>query len=83
MVGDKNKTSFNEIKGFLSLQLELRLELEFRLRLTNTICELCALFSSVRYDRLCLCLCGPYQVLYTLEEVPTHAVGNETFRQSN
>jgi hypothetical protein len=29
------KTSFNEIKGFLSLQLKLRLELGFRLRLTK------------------------------------------------
>ena len=33
----KQKTSFNEIKGFLSLQLELRLELGFRLRLTNIV----------------------------------------------
>jgi hypothetical protein len=32
---NNNKTSFNEIKGFLSLQLELRLELGFRLRLTK------------------------------------------------
>jgi hypothetical protein len=30
MVGDKQNKSFNEIKGFLSLQLELRLELEGR-----------------------------------------------------
>jgi hypothetical protein len=35
MVRD-NKTSFNEINGFLILQLELRLELGFRLRLTKT-----------------------------------------------
>jgi hypothetical protein len=38
MVGDKKTTkttSFNEIKGFLSLQLKLRLELGFRLRLTK------------------------------------------------
>jgi hypothetical protein len=37
MVGEtkQKKTSFNEIKGFLSLQLELRLELGFRLRLTK------------------------------------------------
>ena len=39
MVGDKKqtktKTSFNEIKGFLSLQLELRIELGLGLRLTN------------------------------------------------
>jgi hypothetical protein len=33
MVGDKQH--FNEIKGFLSLQLELRLGLGFRLRLTK------------------------------------------------
>jgi hypothetical protein len=38
MVGEtkqNKKTSFDEIKGFLSLQLKLRLELGFRLRLTN------------------------------------------------
>jgi hypothetical protein len=34
MVGE-NKTSFNEINGFLSLQLELRLELGLWLRLTK------------------------------------------------
>jgi hypothetical protein len=41
MVGDKQKTSVNEIKGFLSLQLELRLELGFRLRLTK-ISKICS-----------------------------------------
>ena len=38
-------TSFNEIKGFLSLQLELRLELGLWLRLTNNMNNL--LYNSV------------------------------------
>ena len=32
---NNKKTSFNEINGFLSLQLELRMELGLGLRLTN------------------------------------------------
>jgi hypothetical protein len=43
---NKTTTSFNEIKGFLSLQLELRFELGFRLRLTNNKIYICFSFSS-------------------------------------